>query len=40
LQNLFHDGGFSNMGISTAIMDDFMKVNQPKEVKEEKKSKK
>jgi enoyl-[acyl-carrier protein] reductase I len=25
LQNLFHDGGFSNMGISTAIMDDFMK---------------
>ncbi len=25
LQNLFHDGGFSNMGISTAVMDDFMK---------------
>ena len=24
LQNLFHDGGFSNMGISTAIMDDFL----------------
>jgi len=24
LQNLFHDGGFSNMGISTAIMDDFI----------------
>jgi enoyl-[acyl-carrier protein] reductase I len=24
LQNLFHDGGFSNMGISDAIMDDFM----------------
>jgi enoyl-[acyl-carrier protein] reductase I len=40
LQNLFHDGGFSNMGISTAIMDDFMKVNQPEEEKQEKKSKK
>ncbi len=25
LQNLFHDGGFSNMGISTSVMDDFMK---------------
>ncbi|MFK5891292.1 MAG: SDR family oxidoreductase [Flavobacteriaceae bacterium] len=24
LQNLFHDGGFSNMGISTAIMEDFI----------------
>lgn len=24
LQNLFHDGGFSNMGVSTAIMQDFM----------------
>jgi len=24
MQNLFHDGGFSNMGISDAIMDDFM----------------
>jgi len=24
LQNLFHDGGFSNMGISDAVMDDFM----------------
>jgi len=24
LQNLFHDGGFSNMGISDVIMDDFM----------------
>ena len=36
LQNLFHDGGFSNMGISTAVMDDFMKdyeteVEEPKE---------
>ena len=25
LQNLFHDGGFSNMGISDAVMDVFMK---------------
>jgi len=25
LQNLFHDGGFSNMGVSTAVMEDFMK---------------
>lgn len=25
LQNLFHDGGFSNMGISDVIMDDFIK---------------
>jgi enoyl-[acyl-carrier protein] reductase I len=24
LQNLFHDGGFSNMGISDVIMDGFM----------------
>jgi len=24
LQNLFHDGGFSNMGISNTIMDNFM----------------
>lgn len=28
LQNLFHDGGFSNMGVSTALMEDFMS-NQP-----------
>jgi enoyl-[acyl-carrier protein] reductase I len=35
LQNLFHDGGFSNMGVSTAIMDDFMKDYQPEENKEE-----
>ena len=27
LQNLFHDGGFSNMGVSTAVMDRFMKEN-------------
>lgn len=25
LQNLFHDGGFSNMGVSTEVMDAFMK---------------
>ena len=25
LQNLYHDGGFSNMGISDAVMDRFMK---------------
>jgi enoyl-[acyl-carrier protein] reductase I len=24
LQNLFHDGGFSNMGVSDLIMDQFM----------------
>ncbi|WP_115880073.1 enoyl-ACP reductase FabI [Lutibacter oceani] len=35
LQNLFHDGGFSNMGVSTAIMEDFMKDYQPEEVVEE-----
>ena len=28
LQNLYHDGGFSNMGVSTAIMEEFMKDNQ------------
>ncbi len=42
LQNLFHDGGFSNMGISTGIMDNFMKtfksegevlVEEPKKTK-------
>lgn len=31
LQNLFHDGGFSNMGVSTAIMEDFIKGNEPEE---------
>jgi len=45
LQNLFHDGGFSNMGISTAIMDDFMGNSSKndeasKEPDSEKKSKK
>ena len=39
LQNLFHDGGFSNMGVSTAIMDEFMKNNNPED-KAKKKSKK
>ena len=35
LQNLYHDGGFSNMGISTAVMEAFMKgVNMPEESKE------
>ena len=40
LQNLFHDGGFSNMGISTAIMDDFMKDFEQKEEEPKKKAKK
>ena len=31
LQNLFHDGGFSNMGVSTAIMDNFMEDFQQDE---------
>ncbi len=26
LQNLYHDGGFSNMGVSDAIMDNFMET--------------
>lgn len=40
LQNLYHDGGFSNMGVSTAIMDRFMKSfteeNKPEDSSEEK----
>jgi enoyl-[acyl-carrier protein] reductase I len=28
MQNLFHDGGFSNMGISDVIMDDFIDRNK------------
>jgi len=43
LQNLFHDGGFSNMGVSTAIMENFMKDFQPQNeivVEEPKKAKK
>ena len=31
LQNLFHDGGFSNMGISTSLMEGFMKEETSKE---------
>ncbi len=34
LQNLFHDGGFSNMGVSTAIMDNFMEDFEQDEVVE------
>jgi len=40
LQNLFHDGGFSNMGVSTAIMEDFMKDYQPEPEKNAEASKK
>ena len=42
LQNLFHDGGFSNMGVSTAVMEDFMQNEASNEPSEgtEKKSKK
>ena len=41
LQNLFHDGGFSNMGVSSAIMEGFMKdyQPQPEKVVEESKTK-
>ena len=28
LQNLYNDGGFSNMGVSDAVMDEFMKVKE------------
>jgi len=27
MQNLYHDGGYSNTGITTALMDDFDKIN-------------
>ncbi|HKJ05869.1 MAG TPA: SDR family oxidoreductase, partial [Flavobacteriaceae bacterium] len=41
LQNLYHDGGFSNMGVSTAIMDRFMNSfddeNKTENTSEEKK---
>ena len=40
LQNLFHDGGFSNMGISSAIMDDFMKDYEKGDEEPKKKTKK
>ncbi|MCB0474260.1 MAG: SDR family oxidoreductase, partial [Flavobacteriaceae bacterium] len=36
LQNLYHDGGFSNMGVSTAIMDEFMKSNSAENAEEDK----
>jgi len=28
LQNLFHDGGFSNMGVSTKVMDHFIEDSE------------
>ncbi|WP_457611520.1 enoyl-ACP reductase FabI [Lutibacter sp.] len=37
LQNLFHDGGFSNMGVSTAIMDSFMENYKEETIEEPKK---
>jgi enoyl-[acyl-carrier protein] reductase I len=40
LQNLYHDGGFSNMGVSTAIMDEFMKGEAEIEEAPKKKTKK
>jgi enoyl-[acyl-carrier protein] reductase I len=36
LQNLFNGGGFSNMGVSTAIMDEFMKHQEAPEAPEKK----
>ena len=39
LQNLFHDGGFSNMGVSNAIMDEIMEKEQPAETIEKPKNK-
>jgi len=36
LQNLFHDGGFSNMGVSTTVMEAFMKgIEMGEETSEE-----
>lgn len=40
LQNLYHDGGFSNMGVSTAIMDEFMEGKTEVEEATKKKTKK
>jgi enoyl-[acyl-carrier protein] reductase I len=40
LQNLFHDGGFSNMGVSTAIMNNFMEDFQQEDEKVTEESKK
>ena len=39
LQNLFHDGGFSNVGVSTAVMEAFMETENPEESDEETKKK-
>jgi enoyl-[acyl-carrier protein] reductase I len=30
LQNLFHDGGFSNMGVSQEVMESFVKGQEEK----------
>ena len=35
LQNLFHDGGFSNMGVSNPIMENFMNTFENEEIEEE-----
>jgi len=35
LQNLFHDGGFSNVGVSTAVMESFMENENPESKEEE-----
>ncbi|HAD95988.1 MAG TPA: enoyl-ACP reductase, partial [Cryomorphaceae bacterium] len=35
LQNLFHDGGFSNMGVSDAVMAQFMNNDSSNEAGEE-----
>lgn len=38
LQNLFHDGGFSNMGVSSVIMNEFMERDIPEEANSKVKS--
>ena len=35
LQNLFHDGGFSNMGVSNPIMENFMNTFEDENIEEE-----
>ena len=35
LQNLFHDGGFSNMGVSNPIMENFMNTFEDEKIEEE-----
>ncbi len=35
LQNLFHDGGFSNVGVSTAVMESFIENENPESIEEE-----